>query len=89
MFDYLEYLDEPTHENFVFVHQKFGRTIKETAKIVGVTKRAYESWLLTPDSPHSRSPSTVVWNSLLFEMQAREKGYKNLAQLVKKAEVQN
>lgn len=87
MFDYLEYLDEPTHENFVFVHQKFGRTVKESAQILGVTKRAYESWLMNPDSPHSRSPSLPVWNLLLLEMQAREKGYKNLAQLVRQAEV--
>lgn len=76
--NYLDYLNEPTSENMKIVHRASGMTQPAVAKMLGVSIATYRSWNADSDQSYYRQPHNTTWNLLLYELQARKLGYKNI-----------
>lgn len=82
--NYLDYLDNPTHENIKLVHKASGMTQPQIAEMLGIGLQTYKGWHAPVDNKNHRRPHIATWNLLLYELEARRRGYQNILDFFKK-----
>lgn len=83
-FSFLDYLDNFSESNLLIVERAAQfRTREELATFIGVSLNTVKNWFAKdPDSPKKRIPNIQTWNYMLFQLEARRKGFDSLKQLV-------
>lgn len=76
--NYLECLNNPTYENIKLVHQASGMTQPQVAEMLGIGLQTYKGWHAPVDNKNHRAPHITTWNLLLYELEARKRGYANI-----------
>ncbi|MDO4700691.1 MAG: hypothetical protein Q4A69_08415 [Moraxella sp.] len=83
-FSFLDYLNNPSFDNIKLVHKASGLTQAQVTQILGIGLQTYKGWQSKPSTANYRQPHTVMWNMLLYELEARRLGYENLSDFFSK-----
>ena len=82
-FSFLNYMNNYSYENLLIIEEKAQfKNRDQLAEYIGISKDTLKSWFSKKED-RRRLPPNQNWNYVLFQLEARRKGFDNLEQLVK------
>lgn len=85
-FSFLEYLNNYSHENLLEIERAAQfKTREELAIFLDMSKDTIKNWFASAESKKWRMPTRQSWNLMLYQLEARRKGFNNLDDLLNKS----
>ena len=84
-FSFLDYVDNYTGDAPQIVKNASQMTVEQLAEFTGFHQDTIKGWFKSENSPRKKIPTRHSWNLLIYMLEAKQKGYESLTDLVQRS----